>query len=415
MNDLEKVDPDISRLIQAEQDRQTGTLGLIASENHVSPAVAEAMGTVLTDKYAEGYPGKRWYCGNLHVDEIEQLAIDRAKELFGMDHAHVQPHSGTNANLAVYLAALRPGMKIMAMSLAHGGHLSHGKDVNLSGIFYEIVSYGVRKDTETLDFDQIRELARKESPDLLVVGASAYPRIIDFSLFKEIADEVGCPIMSDIAHIAGLIAGKVHPDCVPYSEFVTATTHKTLRGPRGGLILCHKDWARKIDSAIFPGMQGGPLMHVIAAKAVAMKEALQPRFKDYAAAIVANAKTLAEELIVRGWRLVSGGTDNHLMLVDVRSKTPDLTGDVAADWLEQAGIIANKNSIPFDPLPPAKPSGIRFGTPALTTRGMGKAQMKQLAGWIDDILSRGGDADTIARVRGGVGELCREFPLANGK
>ncbi len=410
---LEETDPEVSQIIIAEEARQRETLEMIASENHVSSAVLEAMGTVLTDKYSEGYPGRRWYCGNVHADSIEQLAIDRARELFGCEYANVQPHSGTNANIAVYLAALKPGDKLMGMSLAHGGHLSHGKDINLSGIHYQVCHYGVREDTETFDFDQIRDLVRKERPKLLIVGASAYPRTIDFAAFREIADEVGAMMMSDIAHIAGLIVGGVHPDPVPHSDFVTATTHKTLRGPRGGLILATEKWAQALDRAVFPGIQGGPLMHVIAGKAVALREAMTDEFKQYARDIITNAQALADSLIELGWRLVSGGTDNHLLLVDLRSKRPDLTGKTGALWLESADIIANHNCIPFDPRPPVTTSGVRLGTPALTTRGMGVDEMKQIATWIDRVLTSEGDREVIETIRESVSELCRRFPPPN--
>jgi len=408
---LDKVDPEIARIVRAEEARQAGTLELIASENHVSPPVLEALGTVLTDKYAEGYPGRRYYCGNENVDSAEQLCIDRAKKLFGAEHANVQPHCGSGANLAVYMAALKPGDKIMGMSLAHGGHLSHGMHINASGVFYRTASYGVRPDTEMLDLDEVRRRVLEERPNLLVVGASAYPRTIDFAAFGKIAREAGCLMLSDIAHIAGLVAGGVHPDPVPHSDFVTTTNHKTLRGPRGGIILCRKKWAQAIDAAVFPGLQGGPLEHVIAAKAVALHEAMQPAFRTYVRTIVSNAAALAGALQERGWRLVSGGTDNHLMLVDLRSRKPDLIGRTAADWLAAAGIISNHNAIPFDTRPPSQASGLRFGTPALTTRGMGAEQMRQIGGWIDDILASDGNENVIARVAGGVRDLCKRFPI----
>jgi glycine hydroxymethyltransferase len=411
MSALEKTDPAVLKILRAELHRQQTTLGMIASENHVSPAILEATGSVLTDKYAEGYPSKRWYRGCLQADRVEQLCIDRAKQLFGAEYVNVQPHSGTTANLAVYVAAIKPGDKILSMRLDQGGHLSHGKETNLSGICYKTASYGLRKDTETLDMDEVRAIALRERPKMLVVGASAYPRIIDFAAFGAIAREVGCPMMSDIAHIAGLVVGGVHPDPVPHSDFVTATTHKTLRGPRGALILTRNTWGRAIDQAVFPGLQGGPLMHIIAAKAVAFHEAMQPSFRTYAAAIVANAKALAEALMELGWRLVSGGTDNHLMLIDLRSRDPKLTGSSAAAALAAAGIVANKNAIPFDPRPPAKASGVRLGTPALTTRGMGVAEMKQIARWIDKVLSCGGDKNVLQSVRGEVTELCERFPI----
>ena len=410
---LTRADPEIAGIIQREQRRQADTLELIASENHVSPAVLEAMGSVLTDKYAEGYPGSRYYCGNENIDSVETLCIERAKQLFGAEHANVQPHSGTSANLAVYLAARKPGATIMGMELAHGGPLSHGMQLNLSGICYKATSYGVRKDTEILDMDQVRKRVLAERPDMLVCGASAYPRIIDFKAFGEIAREASCLLLADIAHIAGLVVGSVHPSPVPHSDFVTTTNHKTLRGPRGGIILCKAEWARKIDSAVFPGLQGGPLEHVIAAKAVAFHEAMKPEFRQYAAAIVANAQALAEELMAAGWRLVSGGTDNHLMLIDLRSRNADLTGHVAAEWLAQAGIICNKNAIPFDPRKPVETSGIRLGTPALTTRGMGTGEMKTIARWIDRILTGGGGESVVRDVHGKVLDLCRQFPIPN--
>ena len=414
MEALLQRDPELARLVQAEQRRQADTLELIASENHASRAVLQAAGTVLTDKYAEGYPGRRYYRGCAHVDHIEQLAIDRAKQLFGAEYANVQPHSGTNANLAVYLAALEPGDTLMAMRLTDGGHLSHGRKNNLSGILYEVVHYGVRRDTEVIDMDEVRDIARAARPRMIVVGASAYPRAIDFQAFGEIAAEVGAYVLADTAHIAGLIVAGVHPDPVPHSTFVTATTHKTLRGPRGGLILAGAEWEKPIGSAVIPGLQGGPLLHLIAAKAVAFREAMEPAFKDYGRRIVANAKALADSLAGRGWRLVSGGTDNHLMLVDLRSHRPDLTGHQAAGWLESANIIANRNTVPFDTRSSQACSGVRFGTPALTTRGMGVEQMAQIGGWIDAVLLCGGAEAVLAEVRGGVAELCRQFPIPNG-
>ena len=416
MSVMDKVDPEVAEIIRAEQTRQSETLELIASENHASAAVMEALGSVLTDKYAEGYPNKRWYCGCENMDDIEQLAIARAKRLFRAEHANVQAHSGTTANLAVYLAAMKPGDKIMGMNLAHGGHLSHGLSANESGKFYNVTSYSVREDTEMLDLDQIRDQALAERPDILVVGASAYPRTIDFEGFGAIAEEVGCPMLADIAHIAGMVVAGVHPHPFPHADFVTTTTHKTLRGPRGGLILCTKAWADKIDSAIFPGMQGGPFMHSVAAKAVAFHEAMRPDFVDYARKIVDNAKTLAEALMGLGWRLVSGGTDNHLMLVDLRSRLDDLTGHQAANWLAAAGIVTNKNLIPFDTRPPKTTSGIRLGTPAITTRGIGQEQVKQIAEWIDAVLMSGGDEAAVKKVHRQVLDLCTEHPIpSNGK
>jgi len=413
MSSLSEVDPPISAAIEAEKQRQAGTLEMIASENHVSSPVLAALGSVLTDKYAEGYPGRRCYCGCENVDSSEQICIDRAKELFGAEHANVQPHSGTTANLAVFLAAIKPGQKIMGMDLAHGGHLSHGKKISLSGMLYKTCHYGVRKDTERLDMDQVREQALKERPDILIAGASAYPRIIDFEAFGSIADEAGALLLSDIAHIAGLVVGGVHPDPVPHSAFVTTTNHKTLRGPRGGIILCRGEWARAIDRAVFPGLQGGPLQHVIAAKAVALAEAMHPAFKDYAAAIITNAQALAGELLNRGWRLVSGGTDNHLMLVDLHSRIPDLGGQDAANMLARAAIVSNANPIPFDPPAPAAWSGIRLGTPAVTSRGFGVEQMKQIAVWIDRVLTSKGDDKTVADVRSDVSEMCKQHPVPN--
>jgi glycine hydroxymethyltransferase len=347
------------------------------------------------------------------MDAAEQLAIDRAKRLFGAEHVNVQPHSGTSANLAVYLAALKPGDRMMGMRLDQGGHLSHGLNINVSGICYESHSYGLDPKTERLDMEEVRRLVLEVRPRILVAGASAYPRIIDFEAFGRIAREAGCLLMSDIAHIAGLVVGKVHPDPVPHSDFVTTTTHKTLRGPRGGVILCRKEWAKAIDSAVFPGYQGGALMHVVAAKAVAFHEALQPGFRQYASAVVANAKALAEGLLAAGWRLVSGGTDNHLLLVDLRPKRPDLTGHVAANRLAQAGLVANKNKIPFDPRPAADSSGIRLGTPAVTARGMGLEEMRQIAAWIDEVLAEGPAEERLSQIRGAVREVGRRFPVPN--
>ncbi|HUT60170.1 MAG TPA: serine hydroxymethyltransferase [Phycisphaerae bacterium] len=410
---VHKVDPVVAAIIQAERHRQNETLELIASENHASSSVMEATGSVLTDKYAEGYPGRRWYCGCENADAVEQLAIDRAKKLFGAEHVNVQPHTGTNANLAVYLAALNPGQTIMGMRLDQGGHLSHGLDINLSGICYKSVSYGLDPTTEMLDMDEVRRLVLKAKPDILVAGASAYPRIIDFEAFGKIAREASCMLLSDIAHIAGLVVGGVHPDPVPHSQFVTTTTHKTLRGPRGGVILCKNEYAKAIDRAVFPGLQGGALMHVVAAKAVAFHEAMQPQFRQYAADVIANCKALAETLLEQGWRLVSGGTDNHLLLVDLRDKCPDLTGHVAANLLADAGIITNKNKIPFDPRPAADTSGIRLGTPCLTARGMGPEHMRQIARWIDQVLTAHDPRPLTERIRKDVRELCLRYPIPN--
>jgi glycine hydroxymethyltransferase len=411
MNVLSQTDPQLAELIDQETDRQSNTLELIASENHTSRAVIEAMGSLLTDKYAEGYPRKRWYEGCWNADQVEQLAIDRCRELFGVEHANVQPHCGTGANTAVYLAALKPGAKIMGLNLAHGGHLSHGYDVNISGKFYRAVNYGVEKDTELLDMDRVRQQALAEKPDLLVVGASAYPRKLDFAAFGSIAREVGCPLLADIAHIAGLVAAKVHPDPAAHSDFITTTTHKTLRGPRGGVVMCKSDWAKKIDSAVFPGTQGGPLVHVIASKAVAFHEAMRPEFRAYSQAVIDNCQALAGELLQRNWRLVSGGTDNHLLLIDLRSRFEELTGKEAADWLARAAIIANKNTVPFETRSPFQASGIRIGTPAVTSRGMGPAEMTRIAEWVDTVLTSGGDEKVLDTVAGQVRQLCSQFPI----
>jgi glycine hydroxymethyltransferase len=405
---LAQQDPQVWEAIANERRRQQQGLELIASENYASPAVMAAQGSVLTNKYAEGYPGKRYYGGCEHVDVIERLAIDRACALFGAERANVQPHSGAQANMAVFLAALEPGATILAMDLAHGGHLTHGMRLNFSGKFYQAVGYGVRPDTERIDYDQVAALAREHRPRLIIAGASAYPRQIEFARFAEIAREVGALFMVDMAHIAGLVAAKLHPDPVPYADFVTTTTHKTLRGPRGGLILTRADWGQKINSAVFPGVQGGPLMHVIAAKAVAFGEALTPAFRDYSARVIANAQTLAECLQQRGFRIVSGGTDNHLMLLDVTSK--GTTGKVAEHALDAAGITVNKNMIPFDTRPALDPSGIRIGTPAMTTRGLGIDEMRTLASWIDAVLSAPTDTATLQRVRQEVAQMCEQFP-----
>jgi glycine hydroxymethyltransferase len=412
MERLEQTDREIADLIRAEHRRQNETLELIASENHVSIPVLKALGSVLTDKYAEGYPAKRCYEGCQKVDEIETVAITRAKELFGAEHANVQPHSGTSANLAVYLAAIKPGDKIMGMDLAHGGHLSHGMSINQSGKLYEIASYGVEEGSELLDLDAVREAVLRERPALLVAGASAYPRKIDFEAFGQIAREAGCLLMCDIAHIAGLVVTGNHPDPIPHADFATTTNHKTLRGPRGGIILCKAAHARSIDRAVFPGIQGGPLMHSIAAKAVSFREAMQPDFADYINRVLANAKTLAEELTGRGWRLISGGTDNHLLLIDLRSRLPELTGREAADRLARAGIVCNMNAIPFDPRPPLTASGIRLGTPAVTTRGLDQADIRRLADAIDRVLMSEEPA-IVDDVRGLVAELCNAHPVPN--
>ncbi|PNT92796.1 serine hydroxymethyltransferase [Clostridium thermosuccinogenes] len=385
LNQIKKVDPDIARAIEDEVNRQRNNIELIASENFVSEAVMEALGTPLTNKYAEGYPGKRYYGGCDYVDVVENLAIERAKELFGAEHANVQPHSGAQANMAVFFAVLEPGDTVLGMNLAHGGHLSHGMPKNISGKYYNVIPYGVRESDCRIDYDQVRELAKKHSPKLIIAGASAYPRIIDFKTFREIADEVGAYLMVDMAHIAGLVAAGLHPNPVPYAHFVTTTTHKTLRGPRGGMILCTEELSKKLNSAVFPGIQGGPLMHVIAAKAVSFKEALSDEFKAYQTQIVKNAKALANALMEKGFNLVSGGTDNHLMLVDLRNK--GITGKEAQHKLDEVFITANKNGIPFDPEKPTVTSGLRLGTPSVTTRGMKEDDMVEIADLISLALT----------------------------
>jgi len=406
---LSAADPQIARLIHEETRRQAEGLELIASENFVSPAVLEALGSPLTNKYAEGYPGKRYYGGCEVVDQVEQLAIDRAKQLFGAEHANVQPHSGSQANMAAYFALAQPGDTILAMSLNFGGHLTHGSPVNFSGKLFKIVPYGLSQSTETIDMDEVARLAREYRPKILVVGASAYPRTLAFDRFGEIAREVGAAMVVDMAHIAGLVAAGLHPNPVPYAEIVTSTTHKTLRGPRGGMILCREQHAKTLNSQIFPGIQGGPLEHVIAAKAVAFGEALRPEFKKYQQAILDNAQALAEGLKAGGLRLVSGGTDNHLMLVDLRPK--GLNGKVAEEALGKAGITVNKNMIPWDPEKPFVTSGVRVGSPALTTRGMGTAEMATVAKLIVRVLDAPTDEANLARVRGEVRELCAQYPM----
>ncbi|HEY6903708.1 MAG TPA: serine hydroxymethyltransferase [Candidatus Acidoferrales bacterium] len=406
---LEETDPDIAAVLRNEVRRQATGLELIPSENFVSEAVLEAMGSVLTNKYAEGYPGKRYYGGCEFVDQAEQLAIDRAKALFGADHANVQPHSGTQANIAVYMTVLQPGDTVLGMNLAHGGHLTHGHPLNFSGKTYKFVPYGVAKDTETIDYDELDRLAHEHKPKMIVAGASAYSRIIDFARMAKTAQSVGALLFVDMAHIAGLIATGLHPSPIPHADFVSTTTHKTLRGPRGGLILCREQYAKELDRATFPGIQGGPLMHIIAAKAVCLKEAAEPGFAEYQKQVVDNAKALAVAVAKRGYRIVSGGTDNHLFLVDINSR--GLTGSVAQPALDRAGITVNKNSIPFDPLPPLKASGIRMGTPAVTTRGMREPDMDRIAGWIAEILDHIGDAGTEQRVRAEVAAFAEQFPL----
>src|SRR5512138_800432 len=406
---LADADPQIAKLIREETRRQAEGLELIASENFVSPAVLEALGSALTNKYAEGYPGKRYYGGCEVVDQVEQLAIDRAKQIFGAEHANVQPHSGSQANMAAYFALAAPGDTLLAMSLNFGGHLTHGSPVNFSGKLFKIVPYGLSKDTETIDMAEVRKLAKEHKPKIRVLGASAYPRTLHFDQFAEIAKEVGAAMVVDMAHIAGLVAAGLHPSPVPYSEIVTTTTHKTLRGPRGGMILCREQYAKTLNSQIFPGIQGGPLEHVIAAKAVAFGEALRPAFKDYQRHIVENAQVLAEGLKRAGLRLVSGGTDNHLMLVDLRPKK--LTGKIAEEALGKAGITVNKNMIPWDPEKPMTTSGIRVGTPALTTRGMGAREMSLVASLIGRALDAPSDEAVLARVRADVKDLCQRFPM----
>jgi glycine hydroxymethyltransferase len=409
MSFLEQIDPEVFSAIQKETDRLEQNLELIASENVVSEAVLEAQGCVMTNKYAEGYPGKRYYGGCQFVDEVESLAIARAKELFGADHANVQPHSGTQANMTVYLAVLKPGDSYLGMNLAHGGHLSMGSPVNFSGMLYRVIPYGVSEQTETIDYDELERLAKEHRPKLIVAGASAYPRIIDYARFRRIADAIGAMLMVDMAHIAGLVAAGLHPSPVPHADFVTTTTHKTLRGPRGGMVLCRAEHAKTIDSKVFPGLQGGPLMHVIAAKAVALKEALSPDFKSYQQQIVKNAQALAQALMSQGFRLTSGGTDNHLMLVDLRKS--ELTGKVAQEALDKARITVNKNAVPFDTRSPFVTSGIRLGTPAVTTRGMKEKEMEQIGDFIVRALNHVADEQALQTVGGKVGELCRKFPV----
>jgi glycine hydroxymethyltransferase len=409
MNNLARTDPEVARAVRDETRRQGSQLELIASENFVSEAVLEALGSVLTNKYAEGYPGKRYYGGCEYVDVAESLAIARAKELFGCDHANVQPHSGAQANTSVYMTVCKPGDTILGMNLSHGGHLTHGHPLNFSGRMYNVVAYGVRPEDERIDYEAMLVLARDHKPRLIVVGASAYPRTIDFPAVRKAADACGAVIMADMAHIAGLVAAGLHPSPVPHAEFVTTTTHKTLRGPRGGMILCQAAWAKETDKLLFPGIQGGPLMHVIAAKAVAFKEALAPSFKDYQRQIVANAKALAASLTGEGWRLVSGGTDNHLMLIDVFAR--GITGKAAEAALDRAGITVNKNTIPFDKNSPMVASGIRIGTPALTSRGMKEKEMEQVGRLIARALAGIDSESELAGVKAEVGQLCQRFPL----
>ncbi|HXY38863.1 MAG TPA: serine hydroxymethyltransferase [Vicinamibacteria bacterium] len=409
MENLARTDPEVAEAIRKETQRQGSQLEMIASENFVSEAVLEALGSVLTNKYAEGYPGKRYYGGCEFVDVAETLAILRAKELFGCDHANVQPHSGAQANTAVYMAAAKPGDTILGMNLSHGGHLTHGHPLNFSGKYFNVVAYGVRKEDERIDYEALAALAAEHKPKVIVVGASAYPRLIDFQAVRRAADASGAVVMADIAHIAGLVAAGLHPSPVPHCEFVTTTTHKTLRGPRGGMVMCKEAWAKELDRALFPGVQGGPLMHVVAAKAVAFQEALQPEWKAYQTQIVTNAAALAKTLLGEGWRLVSGGTDNHLMLVDVFAK--GITGKVAEKALDQAGITVNKNTIPFDTHSPMVASGIRIGTPALTTRGMKEPEMETVGRLIARALHAVENETELGEVKRDVRKLCDRFPL----
>jgi glycine hydroxymethyltransferase len=406
---LAESDPEIARAIANEANRQHEGLELIASENFVSMAVLEAAGSVFTNKYAEGYPGKRYYGGCEFADVVETIARDRAKEIFGSEHVNVQPHSGSQANMAAYMALLQPGDAVMGLNLAHGGHLTHGHPLNFSGKMYKIIPYGVRKDTETIDYDEMEAIALKQRPKMIIGGGSAYARVIDFARMKQIADKVDARLMVDMAHIAGLVAGGAHPSPVPHSHIVTTTTHKTLRGPRAGMVLCRQEFAAAVDKITFPGIQGGPLMHIIAAKAVCFREALQPAFKDYAQQVVANARALAGKIMQEGFRVISGGTDTHLMLIDVFAK--GLLGSEAETTLGQAGITVNKNAIPFDSNPPLKPSGIRIGTPALTTRGMKEKEMLQVGAWIAEAINHHKDAQVLARIRKQVLEMAEAFPL----
>ena len=413
MNLLKQQDPQVWQAIAGEQVRQQDGLEMIASENYTSVAVMEAVGSVLTNKYAEGYPGKRYYGGCEHVDVVEDLARDRAKQLFGAEHANVQPHAGSQANFAVYITALNPGDTVLGLNLAMGGHLTHGMNLNISGKLYKFFAYGVTRDSHRIDFDQVAQLAREHKPKMIVAGASAYPREIDHAKFAEIAREVGAKLMVDMAHYAGLVAAGLHNNPVPVADYVTTTTHKTLRGPRAGLILCKQEYAKDVDRSVFPGIQGGPLMHVVAGKAVCFGEALQPEFKEYAKQIIANAKVLAESLAAGGLRLVSGGTDNHLMLVDV---TPlGIGGKIAEHALEKCGITVNKNMIPYDERKPMDPSGIRIGTPALTTRGMGTAEMKRVGAWILQSLKAPDDEAVAKRIQGEIVEMCKSFPVPEVK
>ncbi len=408
-DNLRLTDPEIFEAIQKEIERERENIVLIASENYVSPSILEVQGSVFTNKYAEGYPGKRYYGGCEYADIVESLAIERAKELFGADHVNVQPHSGTQANMAVYFSVLRPGDTILAMSLHHGGHLSHGAPVNFSGVFYNVKTYGVHKKTGYIDYEEVRRLAIENKPAMIVAGASAYSRIIDFKIFSEIAKEVGAYFLADIAHIAGLVAAGLHPSPIPYADFVTTTTHKTLKGPRGGMIMCKSEYAKAIDRMVFPGIQGGPLVHIIAAKAVALKEAMTPEFRDYQIRVIKNAKKLAEELIKRGFEVISGGTDNHMMLVDLTNK--GTTGKDAEEALGLTGITVNKNVVPYDEKPPSITSGIRLGTPCVTTRGMGEAEMVEMADIISSVINNIRDLEVLKNLAKRVKTLCENFPI----
>ena len=409
MSELRRTDPDVAQAIARDVERQRFQVNLIASENYASRAILETLGTALTNKYAEGYPGKRYYGGCEFVDVVEQLAIDRAKALFGAEHANVQPHAGAQANMAAYFAFIKPGDPILAMNLAHGGHLTHGSPVNFSGQLYRVIPYGVDERTERIDYDELARLAKEHRPKIIVTGATAYSRTFDFPRIRAICDDVSAWMIVDMAHFSGLVAGKAHPDPVPYADVVTSTTHKTLRGPRGGMILCRAPYAAQVDKAVFPGLQGGPLEHCIAAKAVCFLEASQPAFRTYAARIVENARALAEAFLSNGYHVVSGGTDNHLVLLDVRKRS--LTGRKAEKALGNAHIIVNKNMIPFDPEKPMTTSGIRIGTPAMTTRGMGPKEMRRIAAWIDEVLRAPEDAAISERVAGQVRDLCTAFPV----
>lgn len=406
---LEATDPEIYEAILNEQERERNKIVLIASENYASPAVLEAQGSIFTNKYAEGYPARRYYGGCEYADKVERLAIERAKTLFGAEHVNVQPHSGTQANMAVYFSVLKPGDTILGMNLRHGGHLSHGAPVNFTGILYKPVSYGINKDTGYIDMDEVRSLSINHKPKIIIVGASAYSRIIDFEAFSKIAKEVGAFLFADIAHIAGLIAAGYHPSPIPHADFVTSTTHKTLRGPRGGIIMCKAEYAKPIDRMIFPGIQGGPLMHTIAAKAVAFKEALDPEFKDYQKKIITNARRLADRLIEKGFKIISGGTDNHLMLVDLSNM--NITGKEAEEALDKTGITVNKNSIPYDERPPTVTSGIRLGTPCVTTRGMGEKEMDEIADIISNVIRNINNPSLIAEMNKKVKPLCEKYPI----